>query len=247
MVNNVIKMLIITGVFLPLGIFLGCGVVYVFNRLPARWLCDYGEEPAEELLDMSIQRIKGFPNKLMFSFLFATLGIFFGIKDYVYAAATLLELWLLLMIAISDQKYMIIPDQFVIFLALFAFPMSIYRKSVLDMLLGLCLGSGVMLAAALAAVAVHRAVELVDAFASRLLVQAVDVLRDDGLELMGAIGLTAGLGGTAFILAASSLMSCCAFAYKLAAKKMKKSDALPLAPYIAVAAAIYMFINGAMM
>ena len=28
-----------------------------------------------------------------------------------------------------------------------------------------------------------RAVELVDAFASRLLVQAVDVLRDDGLEL----------------------------------------------------------------
>ena len=68
MVNNVIKMLIITGVFLPLGIFLGCGAVYVFNRLPARWLCDYGEEPAEELLDMSIQRIKGFPNKLMFSF-----------------------------------------------------------------------------------------------------------------------------------------------------------------------------------
>ena len=62
----------------------------------------------------------------------------------------MLELWLLLMIAISDQKYMIIPDQFVIFLALFAFPMSIYRESVLDMLLGLCLGSGVMLAAALA-------------------------------------------------------------------------------------------------
>ena len=231
MVNNVIKMLIITGVFLPLGIFLGCGAVYVFNRIPARWLCDYGEEPAEELLDMSIQRIKGFPNKLMFSFLFATLGIFFGIKDYVYAAATLLALWLLLMIAISDQKYMIIPDQFVIFLALFAFPMSIYRKSVLDMLLGLCLGSGVMLAAALA---------------GRLIIKR-EALGFGDVKLMGAIGLTAGLGGTAFILAASSLMSCCAFAYKLAAKKMKKSDALPLAPYIAVAAAIYMFINGAMM
>ena len=231
MVNNVIKMLIITGVFLPLGIFLGCGAVYVFNRLPARWLCDYGEEPAEELLDMSIQRIKGFPNKLMFSILFATLGIFFGIKDYVYAAATLLELWLLLMIAISDQKYMIIPDQFVIFLALFAFPMSIYRESVLDMLLGLCLGSGVMLAAALA---------------GRLIIKR-EALGFGDVKLMGAIGLTAGLGGTAFILAASSLMSCCAFAYKLAAKKMKKSDALPLAPYIAVAAAIYMFINGAMM
>ena len=42
---------------------------------------------------------------------------------------------------------------------------------------------GILLAAALAAVAVHRAVELVDAFASRLLMQAVDVLRDDGLEL----------------------------------------------------------------
>ena len=67
------------------------------------------------------------------------------------------------------------------------------------------------------------------------------------LSLWAPLGLQRGSAGTAFILAASSLMSCCAFAYKLAAKKMKKSDALPLAPYIAVAAAIYMFINGAMM
>lgn len=229
MVNNVIEMLIITLIFVPFGIFLGCGAVYVFNRLPAKWLCDYDEEPPAELLDKSVQRVKGFPNKWMFSGVFAALGVFLGVHDYVYASAALFQLWLLLMIAIADRKYMIVPDQFVIFLALFAFPMSVYRESVLDMVYGLCLGAGTMLASA-----------LIGKFIAKR-----EALGFGDVKLMGAIGLTAGLYGTAFIIAASSVMSCCAFLYRLTSGRMKKDDPLPLAPYIAASAAVYMFLKGA--
>ncbi len=38
------------GAFTVLGVLLGNGAVYVFNRLPASWLCDYGEVPKEDLL-----------------------------------------------------------------------------------------------------------------------------------------------------------------------------------------------------
>ena len=44
-----------------LGFLAGLAVVYVFNRMPARWLCDYDETPPPELLDRSIQRVKGWP------------------------------------------------------------------------------------------------------------------------------------------------------------------------------------------
>ena len=47
----------------------------------------------------------------------------------------------------------------------------------------------VELAALLAVVAVDRAVQLIDVFAARLLVQAVDVLRDDGAQLTRAFQL----------------------------------------------------------
>ncbi|MDR0425496.1 MAG: hypothetical protein LBH39_08635, partial [Clostridiales Family XIII bacterium] len=30
-----------------LGVLAGYGAVYVFNRIPAKWLCDYGEEPED--------------------------------------------------------------------------------------------------------------------------------------------------------------------------------------------------------
>ena len=31
------------------GVLEGNGAVYAFNHLPAKWLCDYGEEPSAEL------------------------------------------------------------------------------------------------------------------------------------------------------------------------------------------------------
>ena len=42
-----------------LGVLAGFAAVYIFNKMPAGWLCDYGEKPGPELTDPHIQRVKG--------------------------------------------------------------------------------------------------------------------------------------------------------------------------------------------
>lgn len=34
-----------TAASIVLGVIAGCGAVYIFNKMPAAWLCDYGEKP----------------------------------------------------------------------------------------------------------------------------------------------------------------------------------------------------------
>jgi hypothetical protein len=48
-----LQILITCAVAIVLGVILGSGAVYVFNRIPAAWLTDYGEEPSDELKDTS--------------------------------------------------------------------------------------------------------------------------------------------------------------------------------------------------
>ena len=43
---------------IAVGTIAGNGAVYFFNRIPARWLCDYGQEPDEELLHPTRQRVR---------------------------------------------------------------------------------------------------------------------------------------------------------------------------------------------
>ena len=40
-----------------IGILAGNGAVYFFNKIPGKWLCDYGQEPDEELLHPTSQRL----------------------------------------------------------------------------------------------------------------------------------------------------------------------------------------------
>lgn len=72
------------------GVLLGCGAVVCFNRLPGRWLCDYDEEPDEELAHPTRQRVRSTPWKYVFSALFAVLAIylFVGGRDALAALFT---------------------------------------------------------------------------------------------------------------------------------------------------------------
>ena len=63
------------------GILLGNSAVYVFNRIPGKWLTDYGEEPSEELLRPTAQRIKSVPWKYAFTGIFTAVGIYMGVLD----------------------------------------------------------------------------------------------------------------------------------------------------------------------
>lgn len=223
-VTDVLKLLIIIGLAIIAGIFAGNSAVVVFNRLPASWLCDYHVEPDGDLKQPGSQRIKSYPWKAAFSMLFVLVAVKLAVSDWQYALAALVSLWALLIIAIADHKYMIIPDQFVILLALSAFGYVPYHQSFLSPLWGALIGGGCM---------------LVIGVTGKLIFKK-EALGFGDVKLFAAVGLVTGPVGVAVILAASSFLSCVVFGIGLLRKKIKRTDVLPLGPYIAFSTAVYL-------
>ena len=57
------------------SILQGNAAVYLFNRMPAEWLCDYDEDPSDELKSRDVQRVKSMPWKYLFSMLFIVINM----------------------------------------------------------------------------------------------------------------------------------------------------------------------------
>jgi len=208
------------------GFFAGHAAVFIFNRIPAKWLCDYGQEPDERLKDTSVQRIKGYPWKLAFSGFFAAGAIHLAVYDWQYCAAALVFCWALLLIAIADSKYSIIPDQFVILTAVSAMGFIPFHDQVTDMIAGVVTGAGVMLLSALLGRIIFKK----------------ETLGFGDVKLFAAIGLALGFEGTFAVLVLSSVVSAAVFGIKLIKKKISKDDMLPLGPYICGAGIFYVAI-----
>jgi len=223
-VTDVLTLLIKIGISIIAGIFAGNSAVVVFNRMPASWLCDYKSEPNEDLKQAGVQRIKSYPWKPAYSMLFVLIAIKLAVSDWQYAIAALIALWALLIIAVADQKYMIIPDQFVIMLALTALGFVPYHESFLSPLWGALIGGGCM---------------LIIGITGKLIFKK-EALGFGDVKLFAAVGLITGPIGVALILISSSFLSCVAFGIALMRKKIKRTGVLPLGPYIALSTAIYL-------
>ena len=115
--TDLIFKIFIYGCAVFLSIFQGNAAVYLFNKMPAEWLCDYDEDPSEELMRRDVQRVKSMPWKYIFSMLFIVINMTLVREDLQFAIATSFTLWLLLELAIADVKYNILPDQLIILLA----------------------------------------------------------------------------------------------------------------------------------
>ena len=211
---------------LAVGILAGHSVVYMFNRMPAGWLCDYGEEPSEELKNREVQRIKGYPWKLVLSGLFICISMHLIIYDWQFCAAAVVFCWAMAMIFAADRKYGIIPDQFVILTAVSAMGFIPFYESFLQQIYGVLIGAGVMMISALLGKLVFRK----------------ETLGFGDVKLFAAIGLALGLKGTLAVLVMSSIASAAVFAFKLIRKKIKRDDMLPLGPYICGAGIFYVVI-----
>lgn len=213
------------------GVLAGCGAVYIFNKMPAKWLCDYGQVPPQELTDPYIQRVKGYPWKWLYSAGFACLLIRLLFFDVQFAVAGLFACWALLMIGLADLKYMIIPDQFVIMLALSAIGFIPCHESAWSPVMGLIVGGGVMLITGLIGGAIFKK----------------EVMGFGDVKLFAALGLAIGIKGTLIVLIASSICSGIAASAGLASGKYKKDDMKPLGPYICGWGAFYIFIIAPML
>ena len=123
------------------------------------------------------ERIKKYPWSWVFAFIF--LGAVFCIWNMgpVYQTAGLPALWLLLLIALADQKYMIIPDQLVVALAVTAIGFVPFQEDFLSPLYGALIGGGSLLI-----------IGTIGRWISKK-----DVMGFGDVKLMAAIGLVSGV------------------------------------------------------
>lgn len=214
-----------------IGTLAGFSAVYIFNKMPASWLCDYGEEPSAELTDPHMQRVKGYPWRWIYAAAFSCLLVRLTFFDVQFAAAGIFACWALLIIGLADFKYMIIPDQFVIMLALSAFGFIPFQYGLWQPAAGAAIGGGVMLLAALLGGAAFKK----------------EVMGFGDVKLFASLGLCLGIKGTVVVLIGSTLCSGIAAAIGLATGRYKKDDVKPLGPYICGWGIIYIFVLAPLM
>lgn len=203
-----------------IGFAAGFSAVYVFNRIPAGWLCDYDQEPTEEMWG---KRIKKYPQSLIFTAFFIWAAIQMDGQGTIYQIAAIPALWLLLMIGLADKKFMIIPDQFVLGLAVISIGFIPSQSTLFSPLLGALTGAGSL---------------FIIGAAGRFIMKK-EAMGFGDVKLMGAIGLIAGLKGTLIILILTFLASGLIMGIMLLSKLIKKEDEQPLGPFIASSAWAY--------
>jgi prepilin signal peptidase PulO-like enzyme (type II secretory pathway) len=239
--NNLINILaaVITAL---LGVFAGFGIIYVFNKMPAKWLCDYNETPDERHIP---PRIGKYPWGLLFSAVLATASFKVGYMiSWQYAFAALPALWSLLIISISDKKYRIIPDQFIIVLAVsgigfVTFGMKLLPIKILEELgffiisekysfmspvVGLLIGGGTFF--------------LIGTIGK--LTMKKDIMGFGDVKLIGTCGLISGAYGILMIMILTALTSAVFFSVQLARKKLAAGDTAALGPFIALSTGLYL-------
>ena len=227
MEREIIVILITCGVAILTGILAGSGAVYFFNRMPGAWLCDYGEEPSEELLHPTCQRIKSTPWKYVFSGFFIIIGIKLGMENPLFAVPAIAAIWLLLEMAIADVKYMIVPDQLIMLLVVCGLGFIPHHAlGVMDCLWGAVIGFGVM---------------LVIALVGRLMYKKPAVGGAD-VKLFAALGLCCGTDGILVIFVLTTFISAAHFVWLMARRGAKLSDERAMVPYIALSATLYLVI-----
>lgn len=226
---------IIAGITIA-GFLAGYLAVYVLNRMPAEWLTDYGETPDESLTG---PRIGKRPFILVLSVTFVLTFTFLAIQydGPFYTISGMLILWLLMLIGISDYKYMIIPDQLVLglaaaalgfigldFAALSAGLPPYFHQSYASPFLGALIGGG--------------SLWLIGAIGS--LLTKKEAMGFGDVKLLAAIGFLCGPRGILIVLAITILTSGIWFILLLLARKIKRDDNKPLGPYIVAACALYL-------
>ena len=224
-----------------IGFFAGPAAVYVFNHMPAGWLTEYGEDPQKDpRLAKGEKRIKENPSLRMLS-----VAPEVTTETTQIAVAGLVVCWILLIVALADLKFMIIPDQFVLLLALTAIGFApLWRDSGMadaavqagdlweslngfwQPLIGMAIGGGFMLLCA----AIGKLIFGQEAFGF------------GDVKLCAALGLVLGINGTIATLAAAVIISGFVAAGGLASGRYRKGDRKPFGPYLCGCAMAYILI-----
>ena len=158
-----VSLIIRIAVAAVLAVLFGNGSVVAFNRIKPRWFEDYDEDQAgtvpgeprkvlpPKLLEADNagrQRISSSPWKYAFTAYFAITGLYLAIRggSLSYEISVLCVLFIVLEMAISDQLYRVVPDQFSAMLAVSALAFVEYHDKWWEPAAGAALGLGISLA-----------------------------------------------------------------------------------------------------
>lgn len=190
------------------GILLTWLSYFIINRIPAAWLCDYGETPSPELL--SGRRVKYAGSGIVMSIITAVCLVLcrlqFNKGFTIYFVLLSLIIILSLMIAVCDIKYTIIPDQFTAALAVLCILVSVYdivrgfgilHKSWWSPIAGAAIGAGVMIAIDIIGMIIYKKTGM--GFGD--------------VKLFAAIGILTGFPGTFLALAISLVTATVCFCF----------------------------------
>jgi prepilin signal peptidase PulO-like enzyme (type II secretory pathway) len=198
----------------------GWGAVIFFNKIPPSWLCDYGESTSHKLWAI---RIDKYPWAPIFSLAFMIMMYIMWDMGPLYIIAAIFSLWFLLLISISDIKYMIVPDQFVLAISVTAIGFIPFQNGILSSLYGAILGGGSF---------------LVIGLAGKLLLKK-EAMGFGDVKLMAAIGLVVGMKGIVIVIIITFFSSGIIMGIGLLRGKLNKESYQPLAPYIAASTAAF--------
>ena len=208
------------------AVLAGFSAVAIFNGMPPGWLTDYGETPSEELLDRSKPRINRNPWAYILSVVLSLAFIKFIFIDYRFFACGVVLMWALAVMSLSDSKYRIVPDQFIILAFISGFGFIPFIDSWQAQLIGLLIGGGIMLLVAVL---------------SKFALKQIAVGGGD-IKLFAALGLCLGVKGVVAVMILTCLIMGIYALFKMGKGELSIKDSLPMVPYIFVSTGLYLSI-----
>jgi len=209
-----------TIICVPLGFVLTALAYFIINRIPAKWLCDYDEEPSEELL--SGKRVYYLPSGIVISVVMSLCLVLCRLqfnKGYtIYFVVLSLIIFVCLLIAIADFKYQIIPDEFTIAAGVLALGVTVY-----DLVRGYHIFHFVWWSPVLGAV-IGAASMLIINFIG-MLVYKRDGMGFGDVKLFLALGILTGFPGTIYTFIISILTATVFFVAIILISKIVHKDA----------------------
>lgn len=222
-----------------IGIGLGFALSFIFNKLPARWLCDYDETPSDDLFK---KRVKFFPVGLISAITLGIGGFVFGYKynekyhDIYINIILLMVLFSLIIIFVSDLKYTIIPDQFIVIICICAiflfvlfcfFKITIFYDYFLSPLLGGIIGGGSMLLMSIMGKLFYKK----------------DVMGFGDVKLFFACGILLGANGAIFCFICSLVVASIFFMINMMFKRLSLVSMVPFGPFICISTTLFMLFS----
>ena len=224
-----------------LAVIFGNGSVVLFNRVPARWFEDYSDEDIRagrfeedrkvlppgllEADSMGRQRLPSTPWKYAFTGYFAICGLYMAIRGsgLSFQIPALCVLFIVLLMAIADQLYKVVPDQFCIMLAISAVAFTEFHAKWWEPAAGAALGLGISLTVLLL---------------GNLLFGAGSLGGAD-IKFFACIGLVTGRTGVAMIFILTTLLFAAYSAVLIAGRRGSIKDRNAMLPAACAATTVY--------